>query len=70
MQCNGFVSIGTSTQKDDPPGRCGPAGVPESGRVRLGNARREVVVHAQLFDDVRPGAGEGACCRFQPGLLR
>jgi len=30
-------------------------GVVEGGRVRLGNARGEVVVHARLFDGVQPG---------------
>ncbi|HEY6431469.1 MAG TPA: molybdopterin-dependent oxidoreductase, partial [Acetobacteraceae bacterium] len=30
-------------------------GVVEGGRVRLGNARGEVVVHAKLFDGVQPG---------------
>jgi anaerobic selenocysteine-containing dehydrogenase len=30
-------------------------GVAEGGRVRLGNARGEVVVHARLFDGLQPG---------------
>jgi len=30
-------------------------GLTEGGRVRLGNARGEVVVHARLFDGVQPG---------------
>jgi len=30
-------------------------GVAEGGRVRLGNARGAVVVHARLFDGLQPG---------------
>ncbi len=30
-------------------------GIVEGGRVRLGNARGEVIVHAKLFDGVQPG---------------
>ena len=30
-------------------------GIVDGGRVRLGNARGEVVVHARLFDGVQPG---------------
>jgi len=37
------------------PGDAARLGVVEGGRVRLGNARGEVVVHARLFDGVQPG---------------
>ena len=47
-------------------------GVADGGRVRLGNARGQVVVHARLFDGVQPGVlvvesiWPGAC--FEGGI--
>ena len=37
------------------PGDAGPLGIGEGSRVRIGNGKGSVVLHARLFDGVRRG---------------